>query len=221
MPTGGTAVPLSGSIDVSRVGVLPHWAVRAVAQFGSALRSGRRGPRFKSGQPDHRKCRSAGASAPAAARFGAFWGEIGQISLIYAQSIPNRTFGAGMADSKHSGTSARHVPATPPGAALRSLESLAARQFVIVASRIEYSAEQRASTRMPRSRSLGVGRFELRIDLDQKAQRITFFFPRGRRIVLLTTFRIQRQNERTQVDRARLTMARCIAGGHTVEGETE
>jgi hypothetical protein len=33
--------------------------VRAVAQFGSALRSGRRGPRFKSGQPDQ-KCRSAG-----------------------------------------------------------------------------------------------------------------------------------------------------------------
>ena len=30
----------------------PRWAVRAVAQLGSALRSGRRGRRFKSCQPD-------------------------------------------------------------------------------------------------------------------------------------------------------------------------
>jgi hypothetical protein len=101
----------------------------------------------------------------------------------------------------------------------RWLESLAAGQFAIVASRIEHLAEHGASTRMPRSRSLGDGLFELRFDLDQKAQRITFFFPGGRRIVLLTTFRKQRQNERTEVARARLTMARCIAEGHIVEGE--
>ena len=103
----------------------------------------------------------------------------------------------------------------------RWFESLAAGQFAIVASRIEYLAEHGASTRMPRSRSLGDGLFELQFDLDQKAQRITFSYPGGRRIVLLTTFRKQRQNERTEVARARLTMARCIAGVHTVEGETE
>jgi len=58
------------------------------------------------------------------------------------------------------------------------------------------------------------------ICIDQ-AQRITFFFPAGKRIVLLTTFRKQRQNERTQVARARQAMARCIAEDHTVEGEAE
>ena len=39
-------------------------------------RSGRRGPRFKSGQPDHRRCRSAGASALAASRLRTLDGEI-------------------------------------------------------------------------------------------------------------------------------------------------
>jgi hypothetical protein len=38
--------------------------------------------------------------------------------------------------------------------------------------------------------------------------------------VLLTTFRKQRQNERAEVARARQALARCIAEGHTVEGET-
>jgi hypothetical protein len=100
------------------------------------------------------------------------------------------------------------------------LESLPAGQFATVASRIEYLGEHGAAIRMPRSRSLGEGLFELRFDLAQKAQRITFFFPEGRRIVLLTTFRKQRQNERVEVARARQALARCIAEGHTVEGET-
>ena len=100
------------------------------------------------------------------------------------------------------------------------LESLTAGHFATVASRIEYLGEHGAAIRMPRSRSLGDGLFELRFDLAQKAQRITFYFPEGRRIVLLTTFRKQRQNERAEVARARQALARCIAEGHTVEGET-
>jgi phage-related protein len=101
------------------------------------------------------------------------------------------------------------------------LESLPAGQFATVASRIEYLADHGAATRMPRSQSLGEGLFELRFDLAQKAQRISFFFPGGKRVVMLTTFRKQRQNERAEVTRARRAMARCIAEGHTVEGETE
>jgi hypothetical protein len=62
---------------------------------------------------------------------------------------------------------------------------------------------------------------QLRFDLAQKAQRITFFFPEGRRIMLLTTFRKQRQDERAEVARARQAMARSIAEGHTVEGEMQ
>ena len=100
------------------------------------------------------------------------------------------------------------------------LESLPAGQFATVASRIEYLGEHGAAIRMPRSRSLGDGLFELRFDLAQKAQRITFYFPEGRRIVLLTTFRKQRQNERAEVARAGQALARCVGDGHTVEGET-
>jgi len=74
---------------------------------------------------------------------------------------------------------------------------------------------------MPRSRSLSDGLCELRFDLPPTAQRIAFFFPGGKRVVLLTTFRKQRQNERAEVARARQAMALCIAEGHTVGGEKE
>ena len=69
------------------------------------------------------------------------------------------------------------------------LDSLPPVLFAVVASRVDYLADVGASIRMPRSRSLGDGLFELRFDLGRLAQRITFFFPGERRIVLLTVFR--------------------------------
>lgn len=57
--------------------------------------------------------------------------------------------------------------------------------------------------RMPLSRSLGQGLFELRISLGSNSQRITYRFARGDRIILLTTFQKQRMNERTEIERAR------------------
>ena len=71
--------------------------------------------------------------------------------------------------------------------------------------------------RMPASRSLGDGLFELRFDFGRVARRITYYFAPARRIVLLTVFRKQRQNERAEVRRARQAMERCIAEGHTAE----
>ena len=44
-----------------------------------------------------------------------------------------------------------------------------------------------------------------------------FFFPPGRRIVLLTVFRKQRMNDGPEINRARAAMARCVAHGHTAE----
>lgn len=70
---------------------------------------------------------------------------------------------------------------------------------------------------MPASRPLGDGLFELRFDVSRVAQRITYYFADNRRIVLLTVFRKQRQNERTEVQRARWAMNRCITEGHTAE----
>ena len=101
------------------------------------------------------------------------------------------------------------------------LDALPPSQFAAVASRIDYLDERGATMRMPRSRSLGEGLFELRFDLERTAQRITFFFPGERQIVLLTTFRKQRQSERAEIARARLAMQVCMAQGHTAEEDDE
>jgi putative component of toxin-antitoxin plasmid stabilization module len=66
-----------------------------------------------------------------------------------------------------------------------------------------------SSARMPLSRSVGDGLFELRFALGPTARRITYRFTRDGRIVLLTTFRKQRNHERAEIDRARVVAAEC------------
>jgi phage-related protein len=66
-----------------------------------------------------------------------------------------------------------------------------------------------SAARMPLSKSLGDGLFELRFTLGRTARRITYRFTRDGRIVLLTTFRKQRQNERAELARARRVAADC------------
>lgn len=66
-----------------------------------------------------------------------------------------------------------------------------------------------SSARMPFSRALGQGLFELRFTLGPTARRITYLFTKDGRIVLLTTFRKQRNNERSEVSRARHTADEC------------
>lgn len=97
------------------------------------------------------------------------------------------------------------------------LESLAVGAFATAAFHVDRLAEQGSQLRMPHSRSLGEGLFELRFDLDAVAQRISYFFPGGTRIVLLTVFRKQRDNERREVARARRAMDRCVREAHQVE----
>lgn len=93
-------------------------------------------------------------------------------------------------------------------------EQLPPRAVAIVTFNINRLAHQGAALRMPHSRSLGDGLFELRFDIERSSRRITFFFPGERRIVLLTVFRKQRQNEQTEIARSRLAMKRCIAEDH-------
>jgi len=57
--------------------------------------------------------------------------------------------------------------------------------------------------RMPLSRSLGEGLYELRFGCEGVDRRITYTFELDRRVVTLTTFRKQRQNERAEILRAR------------------
>jgi putative component of toxin-antitoxin plasmid stabilization module len=66
-----------------------------------------------------------------------------------------------------------------------------------------------SSARMPFSRSLGDGLFELRFSLGSTARRITYRFTKDGRIVLLTTFRKQRNNERKEIARARHVAEDC------------
>lgn len=77
---------------------------------------------------------------------------------------------------------------------------------VIVIDRL---AEIGSAARMPLSRSLGDGLFELRFTLGPTARRITYRFTNDGRIVLLTTFRKQRNNERQEITRARAAAEAC------------
>jgi phage-related protein len=62
--------------------------------------------------------------------------------------------------------------------------------------------------RMPHSRSLGDDLYELRFTCERVARRITYTFQAKRRVVTLTTFRKQRDNERREVARARAVLRR-------------
>ena len=74
---------------------------------------------------------------------------------------------------------------------------------------IDRLAELGPAARMPLSRALGDGLFELRFTLGPTARRITYRFTKDGRIVLLTTFRKQRQNERHEIERARKVAVEC------------
>jgi hypothetical protein len=66
--------------------------------------------------------------------------------------------------------------------------------------------------KMPWSRALGDGLFELRFSLSRNTvdQRITYIFEPGRRVVTLTGFTKTRRNEAREVRRARVAQADYI-----------
>jgi putative component of toxin-antitoxin plasmid stabilization module len=74
---------------------------------------------------------------------------------------------------------------------------------------IDRLAHLGSAARMPLSRSLGDGLFELRFALGPTARRITYRFTTHARIILLSTFRKQRNNERHEIARARQAAAEC------------
>lgn len=78
---------------------------------------------------------------------------------------------------------------------------------------LERLATQGHMLRMPHSRSLGDGLYELRFTCESVSRRITYSFDADRSAVTLTTFRKQRQNERAEVLRARRAQAARRDGG--------
>ena len=87
--------------------------------------------------------------------------------------------------------------------------SLAASEWDRTVVVIDRLANQGSLARMPMSKSLGDGLFELRFTLGPTARRNTYRFEKGGRIVLLTTFRKQRNNERSEITRARAAAEDC------------
>lgn len=65
---------------------------------------------------------------------------------------------------------------------------------------------------MPHSRMLGDGLRELRFTCEGMARRVTYYFDIDRKVITLTTFRKQRNNERREVDRARRAKSADQAG---------
>jgi phage-related protein len=90
-------------------------------------------------------------------------------------------------------------------------------QFGTAGFHLDRLAEHGAGLRMPHSRPLGGGLFELRFDVERSAWRITYWFAPGRRIVPLTVFRKQRMSERAEIERARAAMTKCAAEEHAAE----
>ncbi len=76
------------------------------------------------------------------------------------------------------------------------------------AFRIDLLASKGNLLQMPHSKMLEDGLCELRFSLSDGAWRITYYFE-SRLIVLLTVFRKQRMNKRSEVTRAIAAMRRC------------
>lgn len=87
-----------------------------------------------------------------------------------------------------------------------TLEDAEWERTVVVIDRL---AALGSAVRMPLSKSLGDGLFELRFTLGSTARRITYRFTKDGRIILLTTFRKQRNNERHEIIRARKAAEAC------------
>ncbi len=69
--------------------------------------------------------------------------------------------------------------------------------------------------RMPPARPLGGGLSELRFTCEGTARRVTYHTDPRRKVITLTTFRKQRQNERREVARARQAMRASQEAGGT------
>lgn len=91
------------------------------------------------------------------------------------------------------------------------LESLPAHQYVITEQKVDRLAENATTLGEPYSRHLGGKLRELRFDLGDHAQRITYWLAPGRRVVLLTVFRKTKMRETAEVERARAVQAACEA----------
>lgn len=82
-------------------------------------------------------------------------------------------------------------------------------EFIVADRHIELLREFGHQLRLPHSRHLGEGLLELRFTMNRDQWRITYWFAPAGTIVLLTVFRKQRNNEHTEIARARQVLKTC------------
>ena len=73
-------------------------------------------------------------------------------------------------------------------------------------------AEHGPGLRMPHARPLGGGLSELRFTCEGTARRVTYYIDTRTKVITLTTFRKQRQNERREVARQAMRASQEAGG---------
>lgn len=99
------------------------------------------------------------------------------------------------------------------------VEALSDREFGRVEFYIDLLAERGPLLDEPFTRQLRGKLRELRFHLGARgdAVRLSYFIASGRRIILLTVFRKQRQREQAEIERAYRAMRRCLEERHEAE----
>jgi hypothetical protein len=99
------------------------------------------------------------------------------------------------------------------------VEALSDREFGRVEFYIDLLAERGPLLDEPFTRQVRGKLRELRFHLGARgdAVRLSYFIASGRRIILLTVFRKQRQREQAEIERAYRAMRRCIEERHEAE----
>ncbi len=99
------------------------------------------------------------------------------------------------------------------------VEALSDREFGRVEFYIDLLAERGPLLDEPFTRQLRGKLRELRFHLGARgdAVRLSYFIASGRRTILLTVFRKQRQREQAEIERAYRAMRRCLEERHEAE----
>ena len=101
------------------------------------------------------------------------------------------------------------------------LDSLTDDEFGQAERYIDLLADQGVLLSEPFTRQLDGKLRELRFYLGRQPTRISYYIATGRVIVLLTVFTKTKPRERTEIDRARRVMQRCIDEGHLTSREEQ
>jgi hypothetical protein len=103
----------------------------------------------------------------------------------------------------------------------RWVASLDGAGFAQVERAIDRLAREGVLLGEPYSRQIAGKLRELRVNVGNRATRMTYFVAPGGRIVLLTVFVKTQRRETAEIRKAERAMAACIAEGHSTDEEVQ